>query len=422
MLKQELYNINLNLSNLIAANTDCFTSLRNKVLDQDPYYKVLSPTYVKFASSNLQQIAKQIRMNFRYVIVIAMGGSHLNPASLVHALAISRNTSNDEEALRQTEILFLDSTETTWIEEKLSCINLADAAILTISKSGETLETNAIFAAIIARMQSQKISLIQRCYFITKSSECSLQQAASAVGGVIIPHDQDVSGRYAGLTNVSFLPALIMGIDVDSYVGGAVDVLEAFVQNNDHPALEFASVIHTLHKCMLVNITYASRLTSALAWLSQIIAESLGKNKAGFTPLVSKGPEDQHSMYQLYLDGPDDKFYSYFCVEDTAIEEGGGILENSPLSTNIAGLEYLRVHSLEKIHNINENASFAALQKIARPMRKLTLEKLSARNIGSLVAHLMIEVIAIGELMGINPFNQDGVELIKTESRAYMLE
>ena len=142
-------------------------------------------------------------------------------------------------------------------------------------------------------------------------------------------------------------------------------------------------------------------------WYSQIIAESLGKDNKGITPIKGLGPNDQHSMLQLYLDGPKDKVFSLFYTrnDNTAYK-----------SCNLKELNYIAGKNLQNINRANFEATLHALIKTGAPTRSIILHELSVKNVGSLVMHSMLETIILGHIMQLNPFNQPGVEFIKKES------
>lgn len=402
-MKQEFFNIDIDFNAETTKYSTALEQLRQKIVSKAPYYKVLSPQNIDDFITPYENLSQELSSNFDDLIIVSMGGANLNPASLVSA---ARSTNSN------IRLHFLFRTEESDFLDILNQISLEKTAILTISKSGGTLETIAICASLIEQFKQAGIAdLAKHFYFLSKKEGCKIAELANELGSRIIEHDQEVGGRYSGLDNVSILPALTAGIDVRSYLRGAYRMLEAFIQSNDHPAIHSAIAFLRMDRSILTNIAYSSSLTIFLKWTAQIIAESLGKQGKGYTPLVSMGPEDQHSMFQLYLDGPDDKFYSYYSITES--QESLVQLANMPVQIGkVSGMD------LEQIHKINENASFTALKKINRPLRKITMKDRSAEAIGELVAFSMLEVVVLGTLMGINPFDQDGVELIKRESRA----
>lgn len=405
MLKQELHNLSFDISTLLDHNISAIQPLRNKVVSKQPYYKVLSPEIITDSFGEVRQIAEQISENFTDVIVISMGGANLNPASLITALPDAN----------KVKVHFLSSTNPAYINSKIEGLNLKNTAILTISKSGNTLETIAILAAILNIFDQQGISRAGRYYFVTKQEDCKLNRIAKEIEGIIIEHDQQISGRYSGLSVVTLLPALIAGVNVEDYVQGATLELEHFLKRDDASPIKAALAMYHLQKNIHIDVIYNNKLQQFSDWKSQIIAESLGKQGLGYTPVASIGPEDQHSMYQLYLDGPDDKFYSYFSVNDK--NDSSNIVDYS-VDSSLSGLDHIRGMKLSEIHQINEDASFEALRKKGRALRRITLDGITAKSMGSLIASSMIEIILLGEILAINPFNQDGVELIKQEARS----
>ena len=228
----------------------------------------------------------------------------------------------------------------------------------------------------------------------------------------MIHHQEGISGRYSGLSSVSLLIGLIAGINIDAYLSGANGVINDFRSNLDHskPLLSASSIYYS-NKTTLVNIGYLQKFFVFLEWYSQIIAESLGKDNKGFTPLRGLGPNDQHSMLQLYLEGVQDKYFSFFYVnnfdQDTATYK----------TTNLTTLGYLANKRLSDLNKANFDATINALILKKAPVRSVVLKNLSAESFGAITCHLMFEIITIGCLMKINPFNQPGVELIKNHSK-----
>ncbi len=172
-----------------------------------------------------------------------------------------------------------------------------------------------------------------------------------------------------------------------------------------------ASSIYYSNKNTLVNIGYLQRFLPFLEWYSQIIAESLGKDGKGYTPLKGLGPNDQHSMLQLYLEGPQDKYFSFFYIEK--FNEKVGEYKTS----NLNKLGYLAHKELPDINKANFTATINALSVKKLPIRSVILKELSAESFGAIVCHLMLEIITIGHLIKVNPFNQPGVEMIKIRSK-----
>ncbi|MDP4832441.1 MAG: hypothetical protein NWP91_01655 [Rickettsiaceae bacterium] len=370
------------------------------IQSKDPLYKIFSIQYSLEQAKLVESYAQEINENFTDLIVIGMGGAVLNPETLISLCSTKTNT---------IKIHFLSNTDPIFLGNLLSRIELKNCAILAISNSGQTLETISLVGVIIAEFIKKEITPIgKHFYFITNLHSGSLKNVANKIDATLIEHTANISGRYSGLTNVTTLPAQIAGINVQEYIAGANSVLEDFYNNKStSQAALSASAIYSMQKPISVSLGYLQQFNVFLEWYSQIIAESLGKDGKGITPIKGLGPNDQHSMLQLYLEGPQDKLYSLFCTKNN----------HTILSTaNFQELGYIANKNLDDINRANFDATLSALNKIGAPTRSIILNALSARTIGELVMHSMLEVIILGHMMQLNPFNQPGVELIKTES------
>jgi len=370
----------------------------------NPYYQIFKKQDSQKLSQTFSDIADKIRTNFSDFIVISMGGATLNPQMLVNFLG------QDEHS---PKIHFLNNTDPFFFADLLNTIDIKNSAFIAISKSGETLETNGLVGCILKEYQKNNIQDINnRSFFITDPTNGTLKNIAIEVGGTLLHHQEGISGRYSGLSSVSLLIGLIAGINIDAYLSGANGVIDDFRSNLDHskPLLSASSIYYS-NKTTLVNIGYLQKFFVFLEWYSQIIAESLGKDNKGFTPLRGLGPNDQHNMLQLYLEGAQDKYFSFFYVnnldQDTATYK----------TTNLTTLGYLANKRLSDLNKANFDATINALILKKAPVRTVVLKNLSAESFGAITCHLMFEIITIGCLMKINPFNQPGVELIKNHSK-----
>jgi len=156
----------------------------------------------------------------------------------------------------------------------------------------------------------------------------------------------------------------------------------------------------------LIFLNYVPELEKFLYWCQQLIAESLGKKNKGFLPVVSNVPKDHHSLLQLYLDGPRDKFFSIFSFEN-----------KSKNKLNLKSKIYKKINlnkkRLSTIKNAQKNALIKAFKKKKIPFREFKIKKLNEETLGKLFSYFIVETILIGKLVGINPFNQPAVEEVK---------
>ena len=373
----------------------------DSIKNNSPYYKIFSVDSSRDMANYCQSYANEIKSNFSDLIVIGMGGAVLNPQSLV-------SLCQDEQS--GINIHFLHNTDPIYLQNLLKKIYLKDSVVLAISNSGNTLETNSLVGVMISEYEKAGIKdLGKNFYFITNLKSGVLHGIVKKIDATLIEHQDQISGRYSGLSNVTSFIAQIAGIDIHAFFDGASEVIDNFTKEGvDSHSAYSATSIHASGLDLMVNIGYLQSFSVYLEWYSQIIAESIGKDAGGITPIRGLGPNDQHSMMQLYLDGKKDKLYSLFYVDG---------LSSNFITADIEELDYMSNKALSDINTANFEAAKHALIKRSLPVRAIILKDLSVRSIGELVSHSMLEVITLCNIAKINPFDQPGVELIKNESR-----
>lgn len=384
------------LTNLIAknyANTDSTTDYLKVFhqFDSDKIINELSPT------------AQQIRNNFDDVIIVAMGGATLNPQTITSVRR--KNVS--------PKIHFALTTDPMKFATILEQVNLRKTAVLVSSNSGGTTETIVMFSALLKAYQDAGIPNIKNHFFFVVGDDANpIRKMATELGGKIHSHDMGIGGRYSGFTAVGILPGLIAGLNMHDFLGGANSVSANFWKdkNTAHP-IRAALSLYLAQKPIHVSLAYSDALSPYLEWYSQIIAESAGKNGLGLTPVRGVGPMDQHSLMQLYLDGPHDKIYTFFKVENYDAD-----LANIQFAAQTQPT-YLQEHKLHEVHDAQYKASVYAVKHNKNPLREIILKRFDERCIGALMMHSAIEIITLCYLMKVNPFNQPGVELIKVKAR-----
>ncbi|WPY01268.1 Glucose-6-phosphate isomerase [Candidatus Trichorickettsia mobilis] len=360
-----------------------------------PLYKVLHQPIVDEWITPYITIAKQIRENFDDILIIAMGGATLNPQAILGLL---------KNKIARPQFHFINNTDPFDFKTLLDQLNLRKTICIVISNSGETLETIALTKSCLKYYQKSAVMNFQNNFlFITGAGNNSLRRLGEQINSTIYDHASHISGRYAGFTNISTLPGLIAGINVEQLFQGAAKVIEDFWNNKEESIVaQAAAILAAVEKPIMVNLAYLQCFSPFLEWYSQIIAESLGKNKGGFTPIRGLGPNDQHSMLQLYLEGKSDKIFTMFYLSDPEIE-----MQNS-------------ISELSRINNICFEATKQALSDKQLPLRTLILNDLSEKSVGALMTHSMLEIILLGHLLDINPFDQPGVESIKIHARSML--
>ena len=163
-------------------------------------------------------------------------------------------------------------------------------------------------------------------------------------------------------------------------------------------------------------ISFNSKINDLCFWYQQLVGESLGKKGKGITPTVSFGPKDLHSVLQLFLDGPKDKFFTFFSSEDQN--------EKYKISKNIITkkMHFLKNKSLENVVNAQLEATKIIFKSKKIPFRHIIFKKNNEDELGRVVIFFMLETFLISQLMNINPFNQPAVELVKKETKKILLD
>jgi glucose-6-phosphate isomerase len=307
------------------------------------------------------------------------------------------------------------------LKSVLDSLDLATTRFIVTSKSGGTAETLAQAIATLTAVKAAGLEAqIPKMFLgITEPDKPGksngLRTLFSKFGIPLLEHHTGIGGRFSCLTNVGLIPAMARGLDPRAIRAGAKSVIDAMLAAS--AAKDFAPAIGATTAIALskergvgtlVMMPYADRLQRVSAWFAQLWAESLGKGGEGTTPISALGPLDQHSQLQLFMDGPHDHYLTIVRVPT----EGVGP-KIDPELARIAGADMLGGYAVGDIVSAQSHALPEALAQAGRPVRTIDIAKLDEKTIGALLMHFMIETILAGRLLGIDPFDQPGVELAK---------
>jgi glucose-6-phosphate isomerase len=361
-------------------------------------------------------VADQWRDNSSDIAVLGIGGSSLGGQAL-KAIA---------KADHKPRVTFHDNPDPWSWQHAMAGFDLKTARFIVISKSGGTAET--LFQAVTAAEAIDKAGggkyLKHHFAAITEPKKSVLTDFADSMGAPKLDHPLGIGGRYSVLSMVGILPAILMGLDVAKLRAGAKamrdSVLGAFSAANATSAVG-AALHHALAKDGKLTHTvmwnYADRLKTLAAWWQQLWAESLGKDGKGTSPVGAVGPVDQHSQLQLFRDGPNDALYTII-APDT---KGHGLAAPTDRAKAL-GLDYLVGKTMGDLVAAEAKASAETLSRNKRPVRQIRVPTVDEYSIGALMMHFMLETILMGRLMGVDPFDQPGVEESKVLTRKYLAE
>ena len=365
--------------------------------------------------------ASRTRGQFDDVVVLGIGGSALGPIALRTALLKPQwNALSKDERGGWPRLHVLDNVDPRTIAALLDRLDLSRALFVVISKSGGTAETMAQYLVIRGRLQSSVKDVARHLVFVTDPEKGALRTIARNENIPALDIPPNVGGRYSVLTPVGVLPAALTGMDTSALLAGAAEIAqrctsETLAQNaaGTFATLQFLADTK-LGRHIHVLMPYSDPLRDIADWFVQLWAESLGKHKTpndagiGPTPLAALGATDQHSKVQLFMEGPPDKTVSFVAVDDEPVK-----LEIPKLHSDVKELGYLGGHRLGELLDIERRATAGALARRGRPNLTIHVDKPDAKHLGSLFMFLEIATIYAGELYGINPLDQPGVELGK---------
>jgi len=353
---------------------------------QNQVIKSLSKNYKNsFKKEKLENYRKF--KNFR---VIGMGGSILGTQSIYDFLKnrIKKN------------FLFFDNLQNYKKKEKKKFTNLI------VSKSGNTIET-IVNSNILIKKKEKNI-------FITENKKNYLYLLAEKLKAEIIHHNNFIGGRYSVLSEVGMLPVELMGLKSQKF-----KQFNSLIKNKKflNALIENVSSILFFIKEKKFNsviINYDEKADSLFKWYQQLVAESLGKNKIGLLPVVSNMPKDNHSVMQLYLDGFQNNFFTFFYVHENQSEKINNKLILSPQ-------KFLNNKYVSNIKYAQKKASENVFKKKKIPYRSFEIKKRDEKTLGELFTFFILETILIGKCLNLNPFDQPAVELIKKETRKLLI-
>ncbi len=250
--------------------------------------------------------------------------------------------------------------------------------------------------------------------FITENKENYLTLLAQKLKAEIVEHNNFIGGRYSVLSEVGMLPAELMGLNSSKF-----KQFNSLIKNKkflDNLILNATSTYLLIKKKKFnsVIINYDEKSENLFKWYQQLIAESLGKKKKGILPIVSNMPRDNHSVMQLYLDGFQNNFYTFFFVNDKTSDK----IKNK---TILPSLNFIKNKSLLSILYAQKKATEKVFKKKKIPFRSFEIKQRDEKTLGELFTFFILETILLGKLLKLNPYDQPAVELIKKNTKKFLV-
>lgn len=372
--------------------------------------------------SALQAAAKQLEGTYDTVCLVGIGGSALGAWALDCALR-GPHPVQGKFSKRFPRLVILDNVDPSFVFGALASMEPKKTLVVVAAKSGSTAETVSCFLIVKDWLeQALGKKARKRILVVTSEGRGDLKTLAAAEQYQTFHLPENVGGRFSVLSAIGLLPAALIGLDIAKLAKGAAEMTSSSWKRDLEQNVALNAAIHhhlvasKRGKPIQVAFPYSNRLWGMAFWFRQLWAESLGKatNRAGETvhagqtPVAALGSTDQHSQVQLYMEGPNDKVFSFWGVEK--FDDAGRIPK---AKTGLAAFDYLGGQTLAKLLNAERKATAAALTSQQRPNCSFLLDKVDAVHAGAFLQLMMFETAFMGELMNIDAFNQEGVELGK---------
>lgn len=393
-------------ASLIRQAQDAYTAV---MADKDAgLLPVLNLAHEDFRVKDLESIATYYRESFETVVVLGTGGSSLGGQALSALLQDSYGLQ-----LHGPWLVFLDNIDPDTFDRFFQALDLQSTGFIVISKSGNTAETTSQLLTIMDFWKDKLPEVDPREHFllITEPKNSTLTQIANDYHFPTLPHDPKIGGRFAALSLVGLLPAMIAGLNPYKILEGAASILDQKEQGTFISGSAWTMGQYNEQKTLSVMMPYCDRLQLMCKWYRQLWAESLGKEGKGITPIAAYGTVDQHSQLQLYLDGPKDKM---FTVLSTHHKGRGHPIESG--TTELTG------YSIGDLMQAEQNATIQTLHRKGCSVRVFDMPVVNEQALGALMMHFMLETMIVARMMGVNAFDQPAVEDGKILAMQYLKE
>lgn len=373
--------------------------------------------------------AKYVRKNFEYFVVLGIGGSALGPIAAFQAICHLHYNDLPKRKRKGPKFYVEDNVDPERMTALLDVIDVEKTMFNVITKSGSTSETMTQYL-IINDILTSKLGDKAKDHIIATTSKATgnLIKIAQKEGYKTFYIPDGVGGRFSELCPVGLFPAAVNGIDIKSLVNGAKYMDEQCQSANvkKNPALMAGTLQYMAMqkgKNISVMMPYADGLKYIADWYCQLWGESLGKNKnldgtacnKGQTPVKALGVTDQHSQVQLYAEGPFDKVITFIGVDEYRSE-----VKIADGCEEFPNVNFLCGHTMNELIQAERKATEYAITKAGKMNHTIMLPQLNEFTLGQLLMFFMLKTAYTGALLGIDTFNQPGVEEGKNATYALL--
>ena len=362
-----------------------------RLILSDKENQVINSLKLSYKYSYSNKFLNKFKNKFSSIRLIGMGGSILGTKAIYSFL----------NSQIKKKIFFFDNLLPLLKKEKKS--NFLN---IIISKSGNTLETISNTNNIVKKSQ--------RNIFITENSNNYLRNLANQLKAEIVDHNNFIGGRYSVLSEVGMLPCSLIGLKSNKFKQfNSLIKKKGFI---DSLVSNVANILYFIKKKKnnSIILNYDENSDDLFKWYQQLVGESLGKKQKGIFPFISTMPKDNHSLMQLYLDGPQKNFFTFFGVSE---KKSNKIINSTILET----FSFIKNKKFSQILDSQRIATQKVFNNMNIPFRSFEIKRRNEETLGELFTFFILETILLGKCLKINPYDQPAVELIKKSTKKTLL-
>ena len=376
----------------------------------------LPTNFDKEEFARIEKAAKKIQKDSDVLVVIGIGGSYLGARAVIETLTSTFYNMLPDKQRKTPQIFFVgNNMSPNYINDLLECIEKKDISINVISKSGTTLEPAMAFRIFREYLESKYgiDEARKRIYVTTDKTKGALKTLSNEEEYETFVIPDNIGGRYSVLTAVGLLPIAVAGVDIKRLMEGARNAQEKYNEedlkyNDCYKYAVIRNILYNQNKTTEILVNYEPKMLYFTEWWKQLYGESEGKEGKGIFPAGTIFTTDLHSLGQYIQEGKRNLFETVINIEKAKTN-----IKLKADEDNIDGLNYLEGKDLDYVNHKAMEATIEAHVSGDVPNVVINMEKIDEENLGELIYFFELACAISGKLLGVNPFNQPGVEKYK---------
>ncbi len=398
---------------------EIYNNLNEKAKDENEFvgWLKLPSSFDKKEFTRIKKAAKRIRKDSEVFVVIGIGGSYLGARAVIESLTSNFANLFPNSLRKSPQIFFVgNSISPNYINELIDCIGDKDISINVISKSGTTTEPAIAFRIFREYMESKygADEAAKRIYVTTDKKKGALKQLADEEEYETFVIPDNIGGRFSVLTPVGLLPIAVAGIDIDKLMEGAKNAQfnysdSSMKYNQCYRYAVARNILYEKDKTIEILANYEPKLHYLTEWWKQLYGESEGKEQKGIFPAGVDLSTDLHSMGQYIQDGRRNLFETVINVEKSKTD-----IKIKRDEDNIDGLNFIANKTMDYVNKKAMQGTIEAHVEGGVPNIVINIKELNEEAIGELIYFFELACAVSGNILGVNPFDQPGVEAYKT--------